>query len=97
MCLPIALFCCKTESKINLAGSRFTLNAESTYAPIDVEALAVVDVLQKVHYFVLGWRDLTICVDYKPLLKIVTDWSLNDMPNPRLHSFKRKEYNTDPQ
>ena len=48
------------------------------------------DALQKVHYFVLGLRELTKCTDHKPLLKIVTDWYLNDIPNPKLCSFEEK-------
>ena len=83
-------FCCRTSWKTILVSSRFLSKAQSRYAPIKGEALAVVDALEKTHYFVLGCRDLTICVDHKPLLKIFTDQSLNDIPNPGLHSFKEK-------
>lgn len=30
------------------------------------------------------------CADHKPLLKIFTDRTLSDIPNPRLYSFKQK-------
>ena len=41
-CQPIKPFCCKTGWKVTLVGSRFTTGAESRYAPIEGEALAVV-------------------------------------------------------
>ena len=40
-------FCCKSGWKVILIGSRFTHSAESRYAPIEGEALAVVDALNK--------------------------------------------------
>lgn len=44
-------FCCRTGWKITLVGSRFTHPAESRYAPVEGEALAVVDALDKARYF----------------------------------------------
>ncbi|VDI18048.1 Hypothetical predicted protein [Mytilus galloprovincialis] len=38
-------FCCNTGWRITLVGSRFTHPAESRYAPVEGEALAVVDAL----------------------------------------------------
>lgn len=46
-CPSNTLFCCKTGWKITLVGSRFTHPAESRYAPIEGEALAVADALDK--------------------------------------------------
>ena len=40
-------FCCRDGWKISLVGSRFTHSAESRYAPIEGEALAVADLLTK--------------------------------------------------
>lgn len=83
-------FCCKTGWCITLVGSRFTSGAESRYAPVEGEALAVVDALDKARHFVLGCSDLIVAVDHKPLLKIFRDRSLHDIPNPRLRSLKEK-------
>ena len=83
-------FCCPTRWQITLVGSRFTHAAESRYAPIEGEALAVADALDKARYFVLGCEDLILAVDHKPLLKILTDRSLADIPNPRLRNLKEK-------
>lgn len=83
-------FCCKSGWKITLVGSRFTRGAESRYAPIEGEALAVVAGLDKTRYYVLGCTDLTVAVDHKPLLQIFNDRSLNDIPNTRLRNLKEK-------
>ena len=56
-------------------GSCFTHPAESRYAPIEGEALAVAVALTKARHFVLGCSDLTIATDHKPLLKIFGDLS----------------------
>jgi hypothetical protein len=57
--LPTKPFCCPTGWKVSLVGSRFTHSAESRYAPIQGEALAVADA-EKARYVVLGCYDLTI-------------------------------------
>ena len=82
--------CCKTGWRTALVGSRFTHAAESRYAPIEGEALAVAEALNKAKYFVLGCDDLTVVVDHKPLLKIFGDRSLDNIPNPRLRNLKEK-------
>ena len=69
-------------------GSRFTSATESRYAPVEGEALAVADALEKARYFVLGCNDLVIAVDHKPLLKIFWDRSLENFPNARLRNLK---------
>ncbi|CAG2216565.1 unnamed protein product [Mytilus edulis] len=76
--------------RITLVGSRFTHPAESRYAPVEGEALAVVDALDKARYSVLGCDDLIIAVDHKPLLKIFSDRSLEDISNSRLRNLKEK-------
>ena len=76
--------------KVTLVGSRFTHPAESRYAPIEGEALAVADALDKARHFVLGCSDLVIAVDHKPLLKLFGDRSLEDIPNTRLCNLKEK-------
>ena len=83
-------FCCSTGWKVTLVGSRFTHPAESRYAPVEGEALAVADALDKARYFVLGCEDLIIAVDHKPLLKIFGDRSLENISNTRLRNLKEK-------
>ena len=89
-CADAGPFCCKSGWKVVLMGSRFTHGAESRYAPIEGEALAVVDALNKTRHFTLGCPDLTVVVDHKPLLKVLGDRALDDIPNPRLRNIKDK-------
>ena len=83
-------FCCRDGWKISLVGSRFTHAAESQYAPIEGEALAVADALDKARFFVLGCSDLIVAVDHKPLLKILGDRSIDDITNTPLRNLKEK-------
>jgi hypothetical protein len=76
--------------RLVFAGSRFTNLAESRYAPIEGEALAVVHGLDSCRMFVLGCPNLTVAVDHKPLLKFFDDRELDTIPNPRLFSLKEK-------
>ncbi|VDI02177.1 Hypothetical predicted protein [Mytilus galloprovincialis] len=89
-CQKILPFWCKEGWKITLVGSRFTHDAESRYAPVEGEALAVVDSLDKARYFVLGCEELIIAVDHKPLLKFFGDRSLDQISNTRLRNLKEK-------
>ena len=89
-CEKLMPFCCHEGWKITLVGSRFTHGAESRYAPVEGEALAVVDALDKARYFVLGCEELIIAVDHKPLLKIFGDRSLDQLSNARLRNLKEK-------
>ena len=73
-----------------LIGNRFTSETESRYKPIEPEALAVVEGLEKTRFFVLGCKNLTVTVDHKPLLKILSDRALEDIPNNRLRNLKER-------
>ena len=73
-----------------MVGSRFTHTAESRYTTVEGEALTA---LNKARYFVLGCRDLIVAVDHKPLLKLLDDRALDDIPNPRLRNLKEKTLN----
>ena len=83
-------FCCHTGWQIVLVGSRFTHSAESRYRPIEGEALAVSDALDRMRYFVLDCKDLTVVVDHKSLLGILGNRSLEAIRNPRLRNMKEK-------
>ena len=75
---------------MTLVGSRFTHSAESRYAPVEGEALAVAEALDRAQHFVLGCSDLIVAVDHKPLLKLFSDRCLEDIPNPRLRNLKER-------
>ena len=89
-CPQRELFCCKDGWRITLLGSRFTHAAESRYAAIEGEALAVAEALQRCRHFVLGCTDLYIAVDHKLLVKIFGDRALADISNARIRNLKEK-------
>ena len=89
-CSSTEPFCCRTGWKTTLVGSRFTHAAESCYAPVEGQALAVVNALDKARFFVLGCSNLIIAVDHKPLLKVFGDRSLEEITNARLRNLKEK-------
>ena len=91
-CADARPFCCMSVWNVVLMGSRFTHGAESRYAPIEGEALAVVDALNKTRHFTLGCPDLTVVVGHKPLLKVLGGRALDDIPNPRLWNIKGALY-----
>ena len=82
--------CCRNVWKVTLVGSRFTHGAESRYAPIEGEALAVADAFDKARFFVLCCSNLIIVVDHKPLLKVLGNRSLEDITNGQLRNLKEK-------
>ena len=83
-------FCCKNGWQVTLFASRYLTEAESRYAPVEGELLAVVFGLEKCKHFVLGCTDLIIAVDHKPLIGLLTKRSLEDIPNSRLRNLKEK-------
>ena len=65
-------------------------HAESHYAPVEGEALAVAYALNKALFFVLGCSNLVFAVDHKLLLKVFGDRSLDEITNARLRNLKEK-------
>ena len=82
--------CCDEGWRITLAGSRFLKPAESRYAPVEGEALAIAWALEQTRYFTMGCNDLLIVTDHKPLVKLLGDRTLDEIDNPRLFSIKQR-------
>ena len=82
--------CGDNHWKLVFAGSRFTTDAESRYAPIEGEALAVVYGLQRCRIFVMGAPNLTVAVDHNPLVNIFNDREMCTISNPRILKLKEK-------
>lgn len=76
--------------RLIFAGSRFTTEAESRYAPVEGESLALVYGLEQCRMFVMGCPSLTVAVDHKPLVKIFSDQSLENIKNPRIFRLKER-------
>ena len=82
--------CCRIGWHLTLVGSRFLHDAETRYAPIEGECLAVAYGLQQTRYFVLGCPDLIVATDHKLLLGLLNDRSLASIENRRLLNLKEK-------
>ena len=82
--------CCPDGWQIILAGSRFLSGAESRYAPIEGEALAVAWGLEQTRFFTQGCDDLLVVTDHKPLVKIFGDRTLDEIVNTRLFRLKQR-------
>ena len=82
--------CCGDGWRITLAGSRHLNPAESRYAPVEGEMLAVVWSLEQTRYFTQGCRNLLILTDHKPLLKLLGDRTLDEIHNMRLFRLKER-------
>ena len=89
-CDTLKILCCPTGWHVTLFCSRYLTEAESRYAAVEGEALAVAFGLEKCKHFVSGCRDLVIAVDHKPLLGLFSHRSLDNIPNARLRNLKEK-------
>ena len=89
-CARTSPSCCKNGWKFCLVGSRFTTPAESRYAPVEGEALAVAYALHQTRYYILGCPNLIVTTDHKPLSRILNDRSLTEITNRRLLNLKEK-------
>ena len=87
---PVPLMTSSAANKAGRSPCRFTHAAESRCTPIEGEALAVADAVDKARHFVLGCKNLTVTVDHQPLLKIFGDRSLDNISNTRLRNLKEK-------
>ena len=82
--------CCPDGWRVTLVGSRFLRDAEQRYAPVEGEALAVAWALEDSSFFSVGCHDLVVATDHKPLVKVLGDRALDDIPNPRLFRLKQR-------
>ena len=80
----------RNTASVNPLNPSAVAHAESHYAPVEGEALAVAYALDKALFFVLGCSNLVIAVDHKLLLKVFGDQSLDEITSARLRNLKEK-------
>ena len=68
--------------------SRFLSDAESRYATIELELLAVVWAVTKCKVFLAGLQHFYIITDHNPLVPILNTRRLDEIENPRLQRLK---------
>ena len=72
------------------AGSRFLSEAESQYAVIELEMLAVAWAANKCKAFLMGLQNFQVITDHNPLIPILNNHRLDEIDNPRLQRLKTK-------
>ncbi|QQP53791.1 Uncharacterized protein FKW44_006394, partial [Caligus rogercresseyi] len=82
--------CCVDGWRITLAGSIFLSIAETRYAPVEGDMLAVVWSLMQTHNFTQGSDNLTVVTDHKLLVRLLGDKTLDEIPNVRLSRMKQR-------
>ena len=75
--------------RIVQAGSRFLSSAETRYAMVELELLAIAWSMQKARPFLEGIR-FDVMTDHKPLIPICNNYALSDIENKRLQRLKMK-------
>lgn len=71
-------------------GSRFLADAETRYATIELEMLAVCWAMAKCRLYLIGLPTFTLMTDHRPLVPILNHYSLDAVENPRLQRLKEK-------
>ena len=72
------------------AGSRFLSDAESRYAVIELELLAVAWAVTKCKLFLAGLPHFTVVTDHHPLVPILNSHRLDEIENPRLQRLRNQ-------
>ena len=72
------------------AGSRFLSDAESRYAIIELELLAVSRAITKCKLFLAGLPHFTDVTDHHPLIPILNTHRLDEIENPRLQRLRSR-------
>ncbi len=72
------------------AGSHFLSDAESRYAIIELELLAVTWAIIKCNIFLAGLPHFAVVTDHHPLILILNNHRLDEIENPRLQRLKAR-------
>ena len=72
------------------AESRFLSSAESRYAVIELELLAVAWAVSKCRMFLTGLQHFKVFTDHSPLIPILNNHRLDEIENPRLQRLHAK-------
>lgn len=71
-------------------GSRFLTDAETRYATIELELLAVTWATSKCKFYLSGLQHFELVTDHRPLIPILNSYTLDAVENPRLQRLKEK-------
>ena len=71
-------------------GSRFLQDAETRYAMVELEALAIYWAIKKCRLYLAGLPEFTVITDHSPLRTIFNDQTLDAVENPKVQGYKAK-------
>ena len=83
---------CATEEfdyQLIECGSRFLADPETRYAVCELEALAILWAVKKLHLYLAG-RNFTVITDHKPLIPIFNTKCIGDVDNVRIQAYRLK-------
>ncbi|XP_059096765.1 uncharacterized protein K02A2.6-like [Tigriopus californicus] len=69
---------------------RFLKDAETRYAIVELEALAIYWAIRKCRMFLAGLNHFTVITDHKPLKPIFNDQMLNSIENAKILSYRSR-------
>ena len=72
------------------AGSRFLQDAETRYAMVELEALAIFYAVKKNHLYLAGLPHFTVNSDHRPLESIFNEQMTSMVQNPRVQNYRTK-------
>ena len=72
------------------AGSCCLTNAESRYAVIELELLAITWAIWKCRVFLKGMQQFDVITDHNPLIAIINHHRLDEIENPRMQRLRAK-------
>ena len=72
------------------AGSRCLTSAESRYAMIELEMMAIVWAIHKCRLMLEGMKHFDVVTDHLPLIPILNKYTMDRVDNPRLWRLKQK-------
>ena len=78
-----------SKGKLVSCGSRFLSSAESNYAVIELELLAIQWAVQKCHLYLAGTK-FTEITDHQPLVGVMNGKNLDAITNMRIHRIMSK-------
>ena len=74
-------------------GSRFLQDAETRYAMVELEALAIQWAIKKCHVFLAGLPHFSVITDHKSLESLFNKYNLDAIDNPRVQNYRMKLLN----
>lgn len=83
---------CKSKKglwRLVQCGSRCLVDVEARYAITELELVAVVWAMAKCRNHLKGLPQFTVMTDHRPLIPILTSYTLDAIDNPRLQRLKK--------